>query len=424
MAVFPVGGGGGGGNVTRTHGGWPTPDKTFKAALPGFYAKYPNIKIEIEMADSGAYHQALQTSLAAGQGAPDVGMIEGAYIAQYRDSEALVNLLEPPYNAEKYKDDFVGLKWNQAYSSDQKRLVAFSWDIGPSTYFYRADIFKEAGLPSEPEEVAKLMSTWAGVLEAARKVHIPGKRWLLPDAQLIYTEFFHNRDFYDEKLNLMIDRPGDIECLNAVIEMKKNKLDMNTGMWTTEAYAAFDNGSLVSVITGSWYGGFLKDDVDPDGTGNWRATVLPGGITGMGMGGSFLVIPKQGKHYEEAWALLEYLCATVKGQNDMFEAVDYFPSFKPAWDAAIYEEGDPYYGGQKTRALWKGMAGLMDKPIYTTIMDTTAESTMGSAISAGIEQGLDAAGIKRFIAREIETATAEMKRQQIQTLRDAGVWKD
>jgi multiple sugar transport system substrate-binding protein len=376
------------------------------------------------MADTGAYHQALQTSLAAGQGAPDVGMVEGAYIAQYRDSDALIDLLESPYNAGKYKDDFVGLKWNQAYSSDQKRLVAFSWDIGPSTFFYRADIFKEAGLPSEPDEVAKLISTWTGLLEVAKKVHIPGQRWLLPDATTVYTEFFHNRDFYDEKLNLILDRPGDIECLNAVIEMKKSKLDMNTGMWSSEAYAALDNGGLVSVITGAWYGGFLKDDVDPDGAGNWRAAVIPGGLTGRGIGGSFLVIPKQGKHHAEAWALLEYLCATVKGQNDMFEAVDYFPSYIPAWNDPMYDAGDPYYGGQKTRALWKDIAGDMDKPIYTTIMDTTAEGTMGTALTAGIEQGMDAAALKQYMTKEIETATAELKRQQIQTLRDAGVWKD
>jgi multiple sugar transport system substrate-binding protein len=404
--------------------GWPSADVAFRAALPGFYEKYPNIKVEVEMAETGAYHQALQTSLAAGQGAPDVGMVEGAYIAQYRDSEALINLLDSPYNAGRYKDDFVGLKWNQAYSSDQKRLVAFSWDIGPSTYFYRADIFEEAGLPSDPEAVAELMSTWPGVLEAAKKVNIPGQRWLLPDVVTLYTAFFHNRDFYDEKLNLVLDRPGDIDCLNVVIEIRKNKLDMNTSMWSTEANAAFDTGGLASVITGSWYGGFLKDDIDPDGAGNWRATVLPGGLSGMGIGGSFLVIPKQAKHPAESWALLEYLCATVKGQNDMFEAVDYFPSFKPAWTDQMYEAGDPYYGGQKTRALWKEISQDMDKPIYTTIMDTTAEGTMGTAVTAGIERGLDAAGIKRSVIQEIELATAELKRQQIQTLRDAGVWTD
>jgi multiple sugar transport system substrate-binding protein len=416
--------GGGSEKVTIVVGGWPSADVGFKAALAGFNEKYPNINVEIEMAETSAYHQALQTALAAGQGAPDVAMIEGAYIAQYRDSKALVNLLEAPYNADRYKNDFVGLKWNQAYSSDGKRMVAFSWDIGPSTYFYRQDIFKEAGLPTDPDEVAELVGTWGGLLDVAKKVHIPGKRWLLPEAHIVYQEFFHNRDFFDEKLNLLLDRPGDSECLNAVIEMRKSGLDMGVDMWSTEAYAAFDNGALVSVITGAWYGGFLKDDVDPDGTGNWRATYLPGGIRDKSIGGSFCAIPEQSKHKEEAWAFLEYMLATKKGQNDMFEAIDYFPSYIPAWDDPIYEAADPYFGGQKTRTLWKNMAGGLDVPVYTTIMDTTVESQMRASIYEGIEKGFDAQKIKALIREQVATATAELRRQQIQTLRDAGVWKD
>jgi multiple sugar transport system substrate-binding protein len=416
--------GGGSGPVTIVVGGWPSADVGFKAALAGFNQKYPNITVEIEMAETSAYHQALQTSLAAGQGAPDVAMIEGAYIAQYRDSKALTNLLDPPYDANRYKDDFVGLKWNQAYSSDGKRMVAFSWDLGPSTYFYRADIFREAGLPSEPDEVAAFVSTWDGLLEVAKKVHIPGKRWLLPEAHIMYQEFFHNRDFFDEKLNFMLDRPGDIECLNAVIEMRKSGLDMDVDMWATEAYAGFDNGAIVSVITGGWYGGFLKDSIDPDGSGNWRATYLPGGIRGMNIGGSFCAIPEQSKHKEEAWAFLEYMLATKKGQNDMFEAIDYFPSYIPAWDDAIYESTDPYFGGQKTRALWKEMGADLDRPVYTTIMDTTVESQMRTSVYEGIKMGLDAQGIKNLIREQVATATAELRRQQIQILRDSGVWKD
>jgi multiple sugar transport system substrate-binding protein len=376
------------------------------------------------MMETSAYHQALQTSLAAGQGAPDVAMIEGAYIAQYRDSQAFVNLLDAPYNAERYKDDFVGLKWNQAYSSDKKRMAAFSWDIGPSSYFYRADIFKEVGLPSEPDEVAKLISTWSGLLEVAKKVHIPGQRWLLHETQTVYMEYFHNRDFFDEKLNLMLDRPGDIECLNAVIEMRKNKLDMNANMWSPEGVAAVDNGAVASIITGSWFGGFLKDDFDPDGTGNWRLAVLPGGITGMSLGGSFVAIPSQSKHPAEAWAFIEYMLCTTKGQNDIFKAVDYFPSYIPAWNDPVYQEADPYFGGEKTKLIWKQIAEDLDRPIYTTIMDTTVEGIFSSAIGTGIEQGMDAQGLKKFIAQEVETGTAELRRQQIQILTDAGVWQN
>ncbi|AEF81069.1 ABC transporter substrate-binding protein [Leadbettera azotonutricia] len=415
---------GGGQKVHIVVGGWPSADVGFDAALPGFYAQYPDIEVEVQMAQTEAYHQALQTSLAAGQGAPDVAMIEGAYIAQYRDSTALINLLDAPYNAERYKSNFVALKWNQAYSSDGKRLVAFAWDLGPSTFYYRQDILKELGLPTEPEDVAKLTSTWSGMLDLAKKVNIPGQRWLLNEAQAMYMEYFNNRDFYNEKLELQLDRPGDLDCLNAVIAMRKGGLDMNANMWSSEGVAAIDNGAVVGIISGAWFGGFLKDDFDPDGIGNWRATVLPGNIKDMNLGGSFCAIPEQSKQKDAAWKFLEYMLATKKGQNDMFAAVDYFPAFEPAWDDPIYQEPDPYFGGQKTRALYKQLSENLDRPVYATIMDVTVEAAIGSAINTGIERNLGAQALKTFIKQEIETATAELKRQQIQTLRDAGVWKD
>jgi multiple sugar transport system substrate-binding protein len=118
------------------------------------------------------------------------------------------------------------------------------------------------------------------------------------------------------------------------------------------------------------------------------------------------------------------MLATKKGQNDMFEAIDYFPSFIPSWDDPVYETADSYFGGQKTRALWKKMAEGLDVPVYTTIIDTTVESQMRTSIYEGIEKGLDAQGIKALIREQVGTATAELRCQQIQVLRDAGVWKD
>lgn len=55
-------------------------------------------------------------------------------------------------------------------------------------------------------------------------------------------------------------------------------------------------------------------------------------------------------------------------------------------------------------------------------MDTTAEGCIYSSVNAGLEQGLDAEGIRDLVKSDIEKATAEVKEQQIQTLKDAGVW--
>lgn len=409
---------------TITVGGWPSGDDGFKAALTGFNEKYPNIKVEFNFTDTTSHHQALATSLAAGSGAPDVAMVEGAYIAQYRDSTALVNLKDAPYNAEQYKDQFSALKWNQAYSVDGSRMVAIPWDVGPCTYFYRTDIFKECGLPTDPDEVSKLMSTWDGVMKVAKAVNIPGKRWFMPSSVYLYQLMFCNRDYYNKDMTLKLDRDGDLDCLNTVIEMRKEGLDMNVDMWSTEAYAAYKDGSCASVATGSWFGGFLKTDIDPDGAGHWAVAKLPGGLQDCNWGGSFLVIPEQSKNKEAAWAFVQYMLCTATAQNQMLQAVDYFPAYTPAYeDASIYDAADSYFGGEKTKILWASIAKNLPT-VFNTMMDVTAEGCIYSTVNAGLDSGLDAQGIKEQLAKDIESATSELKNQQIQVYKDAGMWDD
>ena len=269
------------------------------------------------------------------------------------------------------------------------------------------------------------MSTWEGVLEVAEKVSIPGKRWFLPSAAYPYQWLFINRDYFDEKLNLVLEREGDIDCLNACLEIRKNGWDMNVDMWSSEAYAAYEAGTCVSVAAGSWFSGFLKTDIDPDGAGHWRATVLPAGMPATNWGGSFLVIPEQSKEKEAAWAFLTYMLCTAKGQNDMFAAVDYFPAYEPAWTQApeLYTDGDPYFGGQAPNALAAKIASEVPA-VYNTIMDTTAEGYIYSAFNAGAEAGETAEQIRERLGKDIEVACAELKLQQIQNLKDAGVWQE
>ncbi len=402
-------------------GGWPSGDDAFKAALEGFNEVYPDIEVELVFTDTTAHHQSLQTALAANSGAPDVAMVEGAYIAQYRNSSALANLYD--LGAGELQDDFVAFKWDQAVSDDGSRLVALPWDLGPTLYYYRTDVFEEVGLPTDPDEVAELMSTWDGVLEVAEKVSIPGQRWFLPSAAYPYQWLFINRDYYNEDLELQLERDGDLECLEACLTIRENGWDMNVDMWSTEAYAAYAAGTCVSVASGSWFSGFLKTDIDPDGAGHWGATVLPAGMGATNWGGSFLVIPEQSENKEAAWAFVKYMLATSEGQNAMFKAVDYFPAYIPAWDDApeLYTDPDDYFGGQAPNSIATEIAA--DVPVvYNTIMDVTAEGYLYSSFNAGAEAGETPEQIRERLGNDIENACAELKEQQIQILKDAGVW--
>jgi multiple sugar transport system substrate-binding protein len=203
--------------------------------------------------------------------------------------------------------------------------------------------------------------------------------------------------------------------------MRKNRWDMNTPS-DAERNAALQNSALVSFISASWAEGDLKVNYCADQAGKWRIASLPGGIKTMNYGGSNICIPNQGKNKTEAWAFVEYMLATVQGQNDMFKAMGYFPAYIPAWDDPVYNEQDPYYGGQSAKAMWKQIARTMNTEVYTTIMDGAADQELGPALNEGLERGLSPAGIKQLFREKVEASTAESRRQQIEILRSVGLW--
>jgi hypothetical protein len=72
--------------------------------------------------------------------------------------------------------------------------------------------------------------------------------------------------------------------------------------------------------------------------------------------------------------------------------------------------------------VFKAIALDLDKPIVTTLMDFTADSLINNTVNDGIARGLSPQGIKDLLLANIDTATAEGKRQQIDVLRSVGKW--
>lgn len=387
--------------------GWPAADKAFESIIAGFNEQYPDINVTWEMIPgmAGGTRDALSTALAAGEGAPDISMIEINDIDRFVLQGGLVDLLQEPYNAGKYKDDFVAYKWEQALTPDG-RLLAFPWDIGPASMFYRRDVFEKAGLPSDPESVAELLSTWEGFLETGQQVNDPANNlfWMDNAAQIPYIYYAH-KNFFDEDYNVAINNPKTLQVLGYAQQARNLGLDARVANWTEEWYSMLANGQIATQISGCWFGGFLKSWIDPAGAGKWGVVPIPEDPL-QNWGGSFLAITEQSKNKEAAWAFIEYAMATADAQNRMFVAVDYFPAYMPAWDNPLYQESDFYFGGQNTRALWTQIATSPGR-IFTTPMDSAAESAFNSAVAAMLDQGLDPEETLANAEQAILDATAQ-----------------
>ena len=368
--------------------GWPAADQAFEAIIEGFNEEYPDIEVTWEMIPgmAGGTRDALSTALAAGEGLPDISMIEINDIDRFVLQGGFVDLLQEPYNAGRYKDDFVAYKWDQAMTPDG-RLLAFPWDIGPASLFYRRDVFENAGLPSDPESVAEMLSTWEGFIETGQKVADPDNNlfWIGNADRIPYIYYAH-KNFFDEDYNVAINNPKTLQVLQYAKQVRDLGLDAKATFWTEEWYSMLANGQIATTISGCWFGGFLKSWIDPEGAGNWGVVPIPEDPL-QNWGGSFVAIPEASQNKEAAWAFIEYAMATEKAQNQMFVAVDYFPAYKPAWDNPLYQDSDFYFGGQKTRALWTEIANSPGK-VFTTPMDSAAEQAFLSEVARMLNEGL------------------------------------
>lgn len=114
---------------------------------------HPNIKIEEKKAaTSNEAQQNLKTALGAGSGAADIEAIEVDWLPE---------LMQYPDQFTDLTSDAVEGRWldwktASATTADGK-LIGYGTDIGPEGVCYRSDLFEQAGLPTDREEVAALL---------------------------------------------------------------------------------------------------------------------------------------------------------------------------------------------------------------------------------------------------------------------------
>lgn len=314
----------------------------------------PNVSINFQEIEMGDHHNNLFTALSAGSGAPDMAAIEVSEIDGYKDAQdRFVNLYD--LGADEIKGDFLDWTWKNGESVDGDFLFGIPTDIGPTTMFYRADVFEEAGLPSEPEEVEALISTWDDYNEVAKTIlEETGK----PMAENPETVFNAKRDqapeaYFNEEDELILESsPYVEESFFQTSEMIENGYIENFGMWTPEWGAGMADGSFATLLAPAWMQGVIKGNA-PDAT-EWRVAAMPEG--GGNWGGSYVTIPAESEYAEEAYEFLTWLLAPEQ-QLKAFQNMGLFPSAPAVYDMPEFKDyTDEYFGGQNTAQVFADSA--------------------------------------------------------------------
>lgn len=325
---------------------------TFGYDEAGLFDQYeeenPGVTISYETTQGeDTYWPALLTKLNAGSGAADIQGIEVARIrtATTELADRWVDLTETA--AADQLTEYAQFKQDAA-TTDDGAVIGLGTDIGPTGICYRTDLLEQAGLPTDPAELADAMGSWEDYLALGEqyKASAPeGSSWT-DSAGGLYNAIISTEEeiYYDEAGELVYDsNPAvrdafDLAATAAAGDLTAKLAQFEDPEWNP----GFGNGAFATIACPSWMLGYIKGQAGEEGSGKWGVTSLPGGAAGN-WGGAYLGVPASSENQEEAVKLAMWLTAPEQ-QEKVFAVGGNFPSNTTAIDA-VADTTDEYFSG-------------------------------------------------------------------------------
>ena len=259
------------------------------------------------------------------KGLADVEAIEVDWlpeVMQYSDLLAEV----PSGTADRWLD------WKVDAATDADgRLIGYGTDIGPEGVCYRSDLFAAAGLPTDRESVAALLEgDWAKYFEVgAQYTAATGKAWF-DSAGGTYQGMVNQVEAAYEDPDsgdiIATDNAEVEDIYNQVLDASATQ-SAHLGQWSDDWFAGLSNGAYATMLCPGWMLGVISGNAE--GVTDWDvANVFPNG--GGNWGGSYLTVPANGAHVEEAQKLADWLTAPEQ-QIKAFVNAGTFPSQNDAY---------------------------------------------------------------------------------------------
>lgn len=381
------------------------------ALTKAFNEAYPNIKLKVIFVPFGDLHDKLQTTLAAGKGAPDVALVEQGQFPRYSTGNVLEDLLQPPYDAGKYQSLVSEYNWNRWSSIDGSKLLGMPWDVTPAVTYYRADIFEELGLPSDPAELGEYIQDPDNFFTLAQTLKANGKyamEWRDSPVHWLGDSL----GYYDSEMNFVRNTEEFVKFLDISKQVNQLKIAPHDGIFSDKGKQRVKKGESPMFVVGSWGARGLAENF-PDLAGKWRATTMPFGLN-VGMGGSTFVIPSQSQNKEAAWAFTEFV-TTSEAAWKLWIEESVQPDYKHITSQDWYiNHTNPYLGDQEDYKLYNELAGLLPVRRYTRL-DGMAWPIWLEGVLAALDKNVDS---KTAIQQTQENIENKLKAEKDKLLKE------
>ncbi len=350
------------------------------APLIAEYEKlHPDVEVQNRVTDFDTHHKGLATQLATGHGAADVVAIEEQYIPQYRKAkDKFVDLAS--FGARDLQNQWAPWKWAQGTDGDY--VLGLGTDMGSLALCYRRDLFQAAGLPTDRDAVAKLIPDWTAYAATAQRFTDKTPNVKFADsAGTVYTAMLNQspENYFAAKDDSFIGGTNptvrNAFFLSGGIAEKGQTAAATT--FTQAWNVAIKQGSFATIACPAWMLSQIKQAGGDDNKGKWDVTTVPGASGNQG--GSFLTVPKQSEHPQQAYDLARWLTAPEQ-QKKLFLSDGILPSEPAVYkDPQVVAHTDPYFDDAPTGRIFAASADSL-RPNYRGLHDADVRPEFGRAL--------------------------------------------
>ena len=324
-----------------------------------FEAAHPDIQVNVQQLSWEHGLEKIIVSIDAGN-APDVVELGTGWVSKFTHVGLLRDLT---YETKDLRE--AHFLWESVTAGN--RIYGVPWLAGTRVLFYNRDLFRQAGLdPQKPP------ATWKELLEAARKIHDPGKgiygfSIFVGEPYSPWQEFLPfawgngARILTEDQKRSRIDEPAMVEALSYYQKLKPYSLINRQSQVNT----LFANNKVGMKISGSWNLRLIPR-LNPQL--NFGVALLPkpdrpGGTAAAFAGGEVLSILNSSPHPEEAMALIRFLI----DEENTIEVVKVQQNVVPTLKNSVHH---PYFEKHPNQRLFfEQMKTAVAPPLHPAWLD-------------------------------------------------------
>jgi multiple sugar transport system substrate-binding protein len=386
---------GGDGAVVRFWG-FGREGEVVRELVPGFEARHPGVRVEVQQIPWTAAHEKLLTAY-VGNTTPDVAQLGNTWIAELAALGALAPLDgRVAASRSVAREDFFPGVWDTNLVDGT--LWGIPWYVDTRVLFYRADLLAATGSPWPPRSWAE----WRQAMERLRgagdgerfAILLPIDEWAQPVIFGLQTgapllgEGGRHGAFRDPRF-----RRAMAFYLGLYHDGLAPALDQAS---IANLYQQFAEGYFAMVITGPWNLGEFRRRIPAAQQELWATAPLPPPDPGMQYpgasiaGGSSLVLFARAGASEAAWRWIEYLAEPAQ-QARFHELTGDLPARRSAWQRTALA-ADP-----KAAPFLVQLENVVPLPkvpewerLATRVADRAEQGMRGAASLDAVLAGLDA----------------------------------